>query len=263
MLIIDAHTHIFPDKVAQPAVETLRETYRAEPVVLPTADNLLRHMDEAGVDKSVVCPVATKPEQVPSINRWIIGLPRDRLIPFGSLDPAYDDNEAEIERLLDARIRGIKLQPFFQGFALDAPDTRRLMEQIGDKLLVITHGGHEIIQQPYVEPTPQRLAALVQRHPRLRLSIAHLGSYMLWNEVEESLVGKDIYFDLSYTLGKAPDEQVKRIIANHGFERIFWASDFPWQSQSEALAGLKSLGLPADQQQAILGDNLLRALGQA
>ena len=260
MPIIDAHTHIFPDKVAQPAVEALHEIYGAEPVVLPTAGNLLRHMDASGVDFSVVCPVATKPEHVRSINRWILELPRDRLIPFGALHPACEDNESEIQRLLDGGIKGIKLQPFFQQYTLDAPRTDDLMEQIGDQLLVIMHGGNEIAPQDRVDPTPQRLAAFIDSHPYLRLSIAHLGGYMFWNDVEEYLVGRNVYFDLSYTFGKAPEDQIRRIISGHGYERILFASDFPWQAQSDALAGLSSLCLPPDQEAAILGGNFERAI---
>ncbi len=262
MPIIDAHTHIFPDRVAQHAVESLHDVYGVEPVVLPTADNLLRHMDESGVDFSVVCPVATKPEQVRSINRWILQLPRDRLIPCGALHPACDDNEDEIRRLLDAGISGLKLQPFFQRYTLDALATQRLMEQIGDQFLVIMHGGDEIVPQDYVEPTPQRLAAFIDRHPYLRVSIAHLGGYKFWDDVEEYLVGRNVYFDLSYTFGKAPEDQVRRIIADHGYERIFFGSDFPWQAQSEALAGLSSLYLGADQETAILGGNFERAIAK-
>jgi len=137
-----------------------------------------------------------------------------------------------------------------------------MMQRVGDRLFIIMHGGDEIVRQPYVEPTPQRLAALLDRHPYLRVSIAHLGSYMFWDDVEKHLVGRDVYFDLSYTFGEAPDDQIRRIIADHGVGRILWASDFPWQSQSVALAGLRALSLSEADETAILGGNFMAAVGE-
>ncbi len=259
-MIIDSHTHVFPDKVAPAAVESLQQVYGAVPVTMPTIDNLLRHMDEAGVDKSVVCPVATKPEQVRSINRWILELPRDRLIPFGALHPHCDDSEAQIRRLLDGGIQGIKFQPFFQGFTLAEPAAEALFAAIGDQFLVVMHAGDEIIPIPDIEPTPQRLAELTHRHPYLRLQIAHMGGYQLWDDVEQHLVGRDVHLDTCYAVGIAPDEQMRRIVDAHGADRIVWGSDFPWRSQSQSMANLRALGLPTEQEQAILGSSLLRAL---
>ncbi len=259
-MIIDSHAHAFPDKVAPAAVEALRTVYGAVPVVLPTIDNLLRHMDEAGVDRSVVCPVATKPEQVRSINRWILELPRDRLIPFGALHPHCDDSEEQIQRLLDGGIQGIKFQPFFQGFTLAEPAAEALFEAIADLFLLVMHAGDEIIPIPDIEPIPQRLAALADRHPYLRLVIAHMGGYQLWDEAEQHLVGRSVHLDTSYAVGIAPDEQMRRIVAAHGHRRIVWGSDFPWRSQSDALEDLRRLDLPAERERAVLASNLLEVL---
>ncbi len=260
MLIIDSHAHVFPENVAPTVVANLGAGYNATPVAMPVLDELLRHMDASGVDKSVLCPIATKPAQVPSINRWISKLPRDRFIPLGALHPDYNDNAGEIDRLLDLDIRGVKLHPYFQGLTLASDGMNRLMEQIGDLLFVLIHGGDEMIRLDYIEPTPARLAEFHDRHPYLRLTVAHMGGYLLWKEVEKHLVGRDICFDLSYTFNQASDEQIRHIIDTHGYERILWASDFPWQGQDEALAGLKRLKLPEVQERAIAGENILRAL---
>ncbi|MFP3903964.1 MAG: amidohydrolase family protein [Armatimonadota bacterium] len=260
-MIIDCHTHIFPEKVVENAMGSLGEMYGVAPVVMPTADNLRAHMDECGVDKSVICPVATKPDQVPSINRWVAGLDRKRIIPFGALHPAYKDNEGEIEFLLDSDIRGIKLQPFFQHFELITDATDRLLNQVGDRLFIIMHAGDEMVHQEHIEPNPQRLAKLVEMYPFLRMSAAHLGGYRVWDDVEEHLVGRELYFDLSYTFNQASDERIMRVIENHGYERILWASDFPWQSQCESLEGLKRLPLTDEVKQDILSGNIRREIG--
>ena len=257
-MIIDCHTHVFPDDVAERAMAALHAAYQAEPVAVPTVSGLLAHMQQCGVDRAVLCPVATKPSQVQPINDWLLSLSDERLIPFGAMHPHLDEAESELSRLEQAGILGLKLQPFFQGFTLDDDRTLALLESIGDRFAVLLHAGDEIFPLPDIQPTPQRLAWLLDQFPKLRLIAAHAGGYRLWDEVEEHLVGRRLLFDLSYTTGKADVAQLARIIAQHGYERVLWGSDFPWQAQDYALEGLRQLGLPQAQENAILSGNFTR-----
>ena len=68
-MIIDMHTHTFPTKIAQNAVHDLEQRSKTQAVANGTQDELLEQMNEAGVDISVIAPVATSPKQVESINR--------------------------------------------------------------------------------------------------------------------------------------------------------------------------------------------------
>ena len=259
--IIDSHTHIFPEKVVDKAMAALEAAYGARPLLRPTVDNLLAHMDQTGVDATVICPVATDPNQVRSINHWMASLASERLIPLGALHPADSRWDEEIEFLVDHGIQGVKLQPHFQQFELLAPATLEKLEKLSERLVVVLHAGQEIKPIEHVKPTPQRLLELHRRLPELRFIAAHLGGYQMWDEVEEHLVGEDIYMDLSFVFDKASDEQIARIIRNHGPERILFASDFPWQSPSEVLGGLERLDLSEEQRTMILRANAARLLG--
>ena len=239
----------------------LEAAYGARPLMRPTVSSLLAKMDETGVDAAVICPVATSPGQVRSINRWLASLASERLIPLGALHPADPQWDEQTEFLIDHGIPGVKLQPHFQEFELLAPATLEKMEKLAGRLIVVLHAGQEIKPIEHVEPTPQRLLELHRRLPELQFIAAHLGSYQMWDEVEEHLVRQDIYMDISYVFGKASDEQIARIICNHGPERILFASDFPWQSPSEVLAGLQRLDLSEEQRTMILGGNAARLLG--
>jgi len=262
--IIDFHTHIFPEHVAEKAMVALGETYGARPEGVATLSGLREAMDEAGVERAVLCPVATRPEQVPSINRWIVraneGLDRPRFFPFGALHPDFPEPEAELAYLRDQGVRGIKLQPHFQSYALEDPATLRMFELLED-FVVLLHAGQEIKPIPHVPTTPEKLRALHERFPRQRLVIAHLGGYKMWEEAEACLVGQEVYLDLAYTFGKLGDADIARIIAAHGAERVVFASDYPWQRPAEALADLRRLGLPPEQERLILSENAARLLG--
>jgi uncharacterized protein len=262
-MIVDCHAHIFPDHVVERAMEVLTACYSAAPVVLPTRDNLLRHMDECGVEAAVAVSVATRPAQVASINAWTTRLGSDRLIPFGALHPHHDETAGEVERLVDAGVRGIKLQPHFQGYDIVEPQFARMLEAVGDRLVVLLHGGQELVPLEHPVPTPARVAALARQFPQVRFVVAHLGASGMWDEVEEHLVGLDVWFDASYVFPFCPPEQVLRIIRNHGPERIVWGSDFPWQTQTVGIEGVRSLGLSDAETAGILGGNLRRLLGLA
>jgi len=213
------------------------------------------------VDAAVICPVATSPDQVRSINRWMVSLASERLIPLGALHPADSHWDEQIEFLIDHGIRGVKFQPHFQKFELLAPATLEKLEKLAGRLFVVLHAGQEIQPIAHVEPTPQRLLELHRILPELQFIAAHLGSYQMWDEVEQYLIGEDMYMDISYVFNRASDEQIARIIRNHGPEHILFASDFPWQSPSEVLAGLNRLDLSEEQRAMILGANTARLLG--
>lgn len=260
-MIFDCHTHIFPEHVVDRAMEALSARYGAAPVARATPEGLLGHMDECGVDRALVVAVATKPGQVASVNSWLLGLGEERLVPFGSLHPLCEDLEGEIARLVDAGVKGIKLQPHFQDFGLDDPRFLEMMECIGDRLWVLLHAGQEIAPLERIEPTPARLLALHRRFPAAKLILAHLGGYLEWEGVEELLVGQDLWLDASYVFDICPDDRIEGLIRAHGPERVVWGSDFPWQTQRQGLEGVARLRLSQEQKRGILGENLLRLLG--
>src|SRR5512139_1088522 len=95
-MIIDAHTHIYPDTVAEKALSTVITNIksRLKAYTNGTAASLLASMDAAGVDLSIVLPVATSPGQGSGILEWIreAAPVSPRLVFFGSVhphDPGY------------------------------------------------------------------------------------------------------------------------------------------------------------------------------
>ena len=92
---------------------------------------------------------------------------------------------------------------------------------------------------------------------------AHLGGFRYLDDVEKYLVGEDVYLDTSYTIGKASEDQVRRIIGNHRSDRILFGTDSPWEDQGEALTHFKGLPLAPELEHAILYGNAARLLGLA
>lgn len=260
--VVDFHTHVFPEKVAARAVAFLTETYGAQPVVEPTVPHLLEAMDEAGIDIAVTVPVATRPDQVRSINDWARSICSERIVCFGSLHPGMEDPVAEVERVVEMGLKGLKFQPHFQEIS---PLDERLWpvyEAAEGRLLLLFHSGQEIRPIEALRATPEAYARLLARFPRLTLVLAHLGGYLMWNEVREHLLGRPLYLDTSYCPEESlPDAEMRQLILDHGVSRVLFASDFPWRRPKQDLERLLGLGLSPDEVEAIAWGNAAQLLG--
>ncbi len=264
--MIDFHTHIFPDSVAPRALESLKagvlrvEGKQAQAFTDGTLAGLEASMKKNGVDVSVVLPIATKPTQTPSINRFAQALQSERVISFYSLHPAQEDWEAVLEEIAAWGGKGVKLHPEFQDAFVDGPEMIRILQKAAQlNLLVVLHSGRDIGMPPPVHCTPERLARAMDAAPGCRIVAAHMGGWRMWDEVERWLMGRDIWLDTAFVADELSREQYLRIIRSHG--KILFGSDSPWEEPRHTLAGLRSLGLTAAEMQRITHDNAAELLG--
>ena len=183
-MILDFHAHAFPDALAPKAVPRLCKASGFTPHHDGTLTGLRASMRQAGVDKSIVMPIATKPEQVRSINDWVLsfagGEQPGELLFFGTIHPLYEDYRTELRRLKAAGIRGIKLHPNYQEFFPDDPSLFPLFESCASEgLILMIHAGHDaaFVDAP---GSPDRLARLAEAVPELKIVCAHFGGWRLW-----------------------------------------------------------------------------------
>jgi uncharacterized protein len=254
-MIIDIHTHAWPEKVSQKARENLETTFRVKLVGDPTIATLGTFMDRNSIDTSVVCAVATRPEQVPSINEWLFSVRSDRIKVFCALHPAYAGWKEELAKIKE-RGDGIKLQPEFQEFYIDDKAALPLYEAIESlELPLLFHCGKELSGTKLIRSSPQRLIKIHRMFPRLTIIGAHFGGFELWDEVEEYLLGEDIYLDTSFFFGHVPPERVKRMLLAHPPERLLFGTDFPLIDQKKDIDFLKSLSVDQRLKQRIFSLN--------
>ena len=260
--VVDFHTHVFPEKVAARAMATLTETYQVQAHGEATVPGLLRVMDECGIDVSVVAPVATRADQVRSINDWAAEVQTDRIVCFGALHPELPDAAAEVERIVALGLKGVKLQPNFQAFAPDDPRLWPIYEAAQGRLIALFHSGQEIKAVDHIYARPEALARVHAAFPRLIMVVAHMGGYQIWDEVRRHLLGKSVYLDTSYCgeqdLSAA---DLKDLIRAHGADRVVFATDYPWGQPKSDLERLSALGLDEDEVDAIAWGNAWRLLG--
>jgi hypothetical protein len=257
-MIIDIHTHTFPDELAPRAIKALSEESEVPAFTDGANDGLRASMRLAGIDKSAIMPIATKPAQVRSINSWALAVNQqyDDLICFGTLHPMQDDWAAEIEQLVADGIPGIKFHPDYQDFFVDDSKMLPIFCALADAgLIVLLHAGVDIGLPPPVHCTPERLARMLDAVPGLSVIAAHMGGYCCWDDVERYLIGRDLYFDTSYSLADLGAKRMMAIMRNHGIDKILFGTDSPWTDQSAEIAGIRAFSLSSDEKAAILGGN--------
>lgn len=269
-MIVDFHTHAFPDGVAPKVVRQLEEHYGIAPFGAGTRQHLLASLDEAGISLGVVSTAATRPEQVHPANEWAARLNREHpwtaegpgacsLIAFGTIHPDHPDIAGELSRLKSLGIRGLKLHPDFQAFDLDSPRARRMFTAIGSDFILLLHVGDRPGRAR--RATPDRLRRLLAELPELRVVAAHFGGFHMWAEAKDELLGLPVYLDTSSSLAFLSPGEACELIRRHGPDRVVFGSDFPLWSPAEELERLRSLPLTRDELQLILEGNARRLLG--
>ncbi len=261
-MIIDCHTHAFPDAIAARALDAIGTRGGFRPVLDGTVGSLLRSMDRAGVDKSLLLNIATKPDQFVPILKFCAAIRSDRLIPFPSVHPDDPEMKSRLRTIKAEGYKGVKLHPYYQGFTLDEPRLDPLYATLEEEgLFLIAHTGYDV-SYPFDDICgPRRIVAVLDRFPGLQFMTSHLGAWYDYDEVRRWLVGRPVYMDLAVTFGYLPDAELKALIEKHGPQYVCFGTDSPWVNQADDLAKLRALGLDADALAGIEGENARRFFG--
>ena len=258
-LIIDFHTHIFPDAIAGPAIQSLAERSHATPYRGGTAADLKASMLEGGIDKSVLLHIVTKPKQFANVHRFALAVAEDNpeFISFGSFHPDSAHWRDEIRQIARDGLKGIKLHPDYQNFYVDEERLYPMYEAIFEEnLILVFHAGLDIGYPDIHHCTPQRVLRFLPHFEGAPIVLAHMGGYQYQEDVIRDLAGAPVYLDAAYCLNhQIPPDDFLRIVAAHGADKILFATDSPWHSQKLDVDSLCSLPLSNEDQDAILWRN--------
>jgi len=264
-MLIDFHTHAFPDKLAERALGTLAAKVRMTPETNGSIAGLLEAMERSGVDRSVVCNIATNARQMTNVNNFAIETLQkygDRLTPLGSINPQAEGQSEEIERLRNAGIPGLKLHPDYMGFRIDDAVYDEIFDTAaGFGMFIIIHAGFDVYSPGKVWAPPEAVRNRLERSPGTTLICAHYGGNMMWTEVEEKLLGKDLYIDTSMgSIEGLSREQAARMLGKHDSDRILFGSDCPWSNPGENFLYIDSLPVSDERKEKIFFKNAVTLL---
>lgn len=281
-MIVDIHTHTFPDKIAGRTIEKLQGVSHSAAFSDGTAAGLRASMARAGVDRSVVLPVATHPGQVERVNdasaRINETTEETGILSLGCIHPDFANWREELERVAALGLRGVKLHPVYQGVDLDDVRYLRILERCGELgLVVITHAGWDIGFPGQVNCSPRMVLRAVKQVGPVKLVLAHMGGWRCWDEVEELLWDTGVCLDTAFSLGSitplndgyyTPEDLplldeggFMALVRKFGPHRVLFGTDSPWDDQAQAIARIRALPLTPEEREAILGGNAVKLLG--
>ena len=276
-MIVDFHTHIFPDEVRTARDEFLQRDawfgvlYENPKNKLASAEDVVASMVAAGVDRTVVFGFPWRDSKLCSWhNDYLIESVRrypDKLIGFACVQPLDAKDAHELSRCLEAGLMGLgELGPDGQRFDIE---DRRVLEASAEVLQhydrpLLTHAsepmGHSYAGKG--KTFPWKLLKLAQNFPDLTLIFAHWGGglpfYDLMPEVGELL--RNVYYDTAATSYLYRFDIFPVAARLVGADRILWGTDYPLLSQAKMLVRIRESGLDDAQLDAILGDNAARLL---
>ena len=279
-MIIDFHTHIFPDRIAPATMEKLCTASHTRPFSDGTADGLRASMKRAGIHLSVVMPVATNPHQVAHVNQASARLNEqgEGLVSFAAIHPDCGDWAQELARIAAMGFAGIKLHPIYQGMDIDDVRFVRILARAGELgLAVMTHAGKDIGFPGEDNCTPEMLRRAVRAAGPVHLIAAHMGGWHNWERVGENLADlPGVALDTAYVLGLVRpepadyytdeervmllDQEFVDMVRAFGAKRIYFGTDSPWRGQKQELDYIRSLPLTEEEKTDILGGNAQRLL---
>ncbi len=267
-MIIDFHTHVFPDKIAKPTIDFLASKSGYMPCSDGTVQGLISLMDKGNIDKSVLLPVVTKSSQFSSVNKFASELNNtERIWSFGGIHPDDETPEAHLDEIKKMGLYGIKLHPDYQNAFIDDERYIRIIRYaLSIGLAVITHSGVDDGCEGEVKCTPDRILHVLDdiykgsTPDEPRLILAHGGGFRMYAEVMEKLCGLPVYFDLAYISEFTDTDILLSIIRNHGADKILFASDSPWSDPGTGAERIRSLPLTDNELCKIFSENALRLL---
>ena len=261
-MILDMHTHAFPDAIAAKALPKLASICGCPYETDGTLAGTQAKMKEWGVDAFALMHIATTPTQHTSVNNWAASIQKGNVFCFGSVHPNAENPTEEIRRIHELGLKGIKFHPDYQEFMVDDPRVFPLYEEAAALHLPVTfHTGRDPLSPDLIHAPAEKMARIADLFPQMTIIAAHMGGMSTPEEADAFLVGKpNVYLDTAFISHFLTPEQAAPMMRRHGLNRILFASDSPWSRSCDELDFLQQCGFTSSELELILGENARRLL---
>ena len=262
-MIIDFHTHAFPDAIAANAIAKLSHTGGNLPHYTDgTYQGLNLAAEQADIDYYVVLPIAVKPNQMRTVNDAAHAKKSKRAIHFASVHPFAPDVMDEIKRIKDLGFKGVKMHPEYQDFFVDDEKVFPVYAALAEaNLISVFHAGYDLGFFGPAKASPERIKKALPAFSGAAVIAAHMGGFADWMNVYAHLTGlPNLYLDTSFSHNHLPPLAAMEIIKAHGANRILFASDSPWSNMQSEKDYVDSLPLTDKEKRLIFFDNAANLL---
>ena len=263
--MIDVHTHLHPPKLSAAIRRWFAEH---SPWVLdhPTEPRAVaRVLREHGVERFAFCSYAHKPGMARELNGWLTATARELgpdAVPLATVHADDPDPAGDVRAALRAGCAGLKLHEDVQRFELDDPRLADVLDAVAEhEGFVLAHVGH-IPWSSDTNDGPRRVAAVLERHPALRIVVAHFGVPDYVRYLEQAAREPRLFLDT--TMAFAAESPMQRGITRADVMRapaqIVLGTDWPNipYAYDGDVRGLRARGIDETTLHAITSENARR-----
>ncbi|MGE3797734.1 MAG: amidohydrolase family protein [Thermomicrobiales bacterium] len=279
-LVVDAHTHVFPPEIVenreawQARDAWFSLLYQNPKARLIAADDLIASMDQAGIERSVLCGFPWRDSGLcDEHNAYMLDAVRrfpDRLTWLAIVSPAHGRAlSSRTEDLIGSGAAGLgELNADAQGFELSALEAiRPALVMCQDLAKPVLFHASEPVGHDYPgkgTATPARLVKLADAFPRLAIVLAHWGGglpfYELMPEVRAALA--NVCYDSAASTYLYDFGVFRQVIDLVGASKVLFGSDYPVLRQDRFLERARSVAWRDDEERdAVLGGTATRVYG--
>jgi predicted TIM-barrel fold metal-dependent hydrolase len=241
-MIIDSHAHMGEG------------FYKEDPVqsFIP-AERIVKMAREAGVDKTIVFPV-NYPEYSGAMREIYTAVQQfpGELIGYARVNPENDNARAVMRQAIEEfGFKGLKLHPGNDKWTVNSRETRGLLDMARDY-------GIPALFDPVVQLDD--IFALTREYPTLNFIIAHMGGFYDWRTIERCIALAEelpnVYLDTPFAMVHVMIRKAAERIPS----KLIFGTDAPAIHPAVELAKIRSLALPEEVEEKILGGNISRVL---
>ncbi|MCP4669671.1 MAG: amidohydrolase [Desulfobacula sp.] len=273
-MIIDSHTHIFPEKIKQdrsfyfdnePEFQLLYDSPNA---AICNIEDLIEAMDKFQIDISVICGFPWHNPDYTRFNNDIIiesvmKYP-DRIKGLACFDAAWEGAANETRRCIDAGLCGAGELAFYlsgidqHALALLDPVMSVLRDSGNLPCMIHTN---EPVGHKYPGKTPvtlEQIYNLAIAFPDNRIILAHWGGGIFFYNImkkETKTVFKNIWYDTAAS-PYLYDSRIYDIAVDANIaDKVLLGTDFPLLTPDRYYRDIDNSDITPDQKKQILGDN--------
>jgi len=279
-MIIDSHTHLFPESVKndrslffdkEPEFKLLYDSPRAK---IATIAELIQTMDIHGVDISVISGFPWRnPDFTKKNNNTLLEAVQaypDRIKGLACFDMSWEGAADEAVRCMDAGLSGVGELAFYlsgidaKALKLLEPVMAALRENGNRPCMIHTN---EPIGHPYPGKTPvtlEQIDTLARTFPDNRIILAHWGGgiffyHVMKKQVKETL--KNIWYDTAASVFLYDPEIYNMAIQANVIDKVLFGTDFPLLTPDRYYADMDKSAMTKAHKRQVLGENAFALFG--
>lgn len=259
MTVVDAHVHVYPEKIALRAAESVGDFYQYPMFKEGSIPAMLAAVEGSPITHHIIYSVATKPSNVESINDFIAAecKKHPNFVGFMAMHQDYPNPETEIERAIGLGLRGMKLHPDTQKVNMDDDRLMRIYELIEGRMPLVMHCGDYRTDFSH----PRRMKRILHEFPNLVVDAAHFGGWSVFDLAVEYLENENCFLDMSSSQKFLGRRRTRELCEIYGADRILFGSDFPMWNPSEEFEMFESLDFPKADFEKMTWHNAERFVG--